>query len=138
MIDVLSPSGCLFLTVVSLFSVTAAAQTNGKYQHVLLISIDGMHSLAGGVAGASGRPLPLCRFTRVFFILKRLALLGGLSGSGGSQILRRQTRVFRNLGQHARTNFFTIMKAEHIVSMVGMGQLDVRPALGNFGAAFSQ
>jgi hypothetical protein len=33
------------LALVSLFSVTAAAQANGKYQHVLLISIDGMHAL---------------------------------------------------------------------------------------------
>ena len=33
------------LTVVSVYPVTAAAQTNSKIQHVLLISIDGMHAL---------------------------------------------------------------------------------------------
>jgi hypothetical protein len=37
--------GLFALTVVSLFSVTVAAQTNSKIQHVLLISIDGMHAL---------------------------------------------------------------------------------------------
>lgn len=37
--------GLVALAVVSLFSSMAAAQANGKYQHVLLISIDGMHAL---------------------------------------------------------------------------------------------
>ena len=39
------PLGLVALALVSLFSVTAAAQGNSKIQHVLLISIDGMHSL---------------------------------------------------------------------------------------------
>ncbi len=39
------PLGLFALVLVSLFSVTAAAQGNSKIQHVLLISIDGMHSL---------------------------------------------------------------------------------------------
>src|SRR5271155_4674190 len=33
------------LALLGLFSFTAAAQTTGKIQHVLLISVDGMHSL---------------------------------------------------------------------------------------------
>jgi hypothetical protein len=37
--------GLVALALVSLFSLTAAAQVNGKIQHVLLISVDGMHSL---------------------------------------------------------------------------------------------
>jgi len=37
------PLGLLTLVLASLFSVTAAAQGNSKIQHVLLISIDGMH-----------------------------------------------------------------------------------------------
>jgi hypothetical protein len=37
--------GLFALTLTNLFSVAAAAQANGKIQHVLLISIDGMHSL---------------------------------------------------------------------------------------------
>ena len=39
------PLGLLALSLVSLFSITAAAQGSSKIQHVLLISIDGMHSL---------------------------------------------------------------------------------------------
>ena len=39
------PLGLVALALVSLFSFTAAAQPTGKIQHVLLISIDGMHSL---------------------------------------------------------------------------------------------
>ncbi|HLM82663.1 MAG TPA: alkaline phosphatase family protein [Terriglobales bacterium] len=39
------PLGLLTLALASLFSVTAAAQGNSKIQHVVLISIDGMHSL---------------------------------------------------------------------------------------------
>jgi hypothetical protein len=39
------PLGLVVLALVSLFSFTAAAQPTGKIQHVLLISIDGMHSL---------------------------------------------------------------------------------------------
>jgi hypothetical protein len=39
------PLGLLTLVLASLFSVTGAAQGNSKIQHVLLISIDGMHSL---------------------------------------------------------------------------------------------
>lgn len=39
------PLGLLALSLASLLSITAAAQTNSKIQHVLLISIDGMHSL---------------------------------------------------------------------------------------------
>jgi hypothetical protein len=39
------PLGLVALALASLFSVTAAAQVNGKIQHVLLISIDGMHAL---------------------------------------------------------------------------------------------
>ena len=39
------PLGLAALALVSLFSFTAAAQTNSKIQHVLLINIDGMHSL---------------------------------------------------------------------------------------------
>lgn len=39
------PLGLVALALTSLFSVTAAAQGNSKIQHVLLISIDGMHSL---------------------------------------------------------------------------------------------
>lgn len=39
------PLGQLTLVLASLFSVTGAAQGNSKIQHVLLISIDGMHSL---------------------------------------------------------------------------------------------
>ena len=39
------PLGLLALVLAGLFSVTAAAQGNSKIQHVLLISIDGMHSL---------------------------------------------------------------------------------------------
>jgi len=39
------PLGLVALALVSLFSLTAAAQVNGKIQHVLLISVDGMHSL---------------------------------------------------------------------------------------------
>ncbi len=37
--------GLFYLVLASLLSVTAAAQIDGKIQHVLLISIDGMHSL---------------------------------------------------------------------------------------------
>jgi hypothetical protein len=37
--------GLFYLALACLFSVTAAAQIDGKIQHVLLISIDGMHSL---------------------------------------------------------------------------------------------
>ena len=37
--------GLVALALASLFSLTAAAQGNGKIQRVLLISIDGMHSL---------------------------------------------------------------------------------------------
>ena len=40
----LSP-GLVALALISLFSLTAPAQGNNKIQHVLLISIDGMHSL---------------------------------------------------------------------------------------------
>ena len=40
-----SPLGLVALALASLFSVTAAAQTSNKIQHVLLISIDGMHAL---------------------------------------------------------------------------------------------
>jgi hypothetical protein len=39
------PLGLVALALVSLFSLTAAAQGNSKIQRVLLISIDGMHSL---------------------------------------------------------------------------------------------
>ncbi len=39
------PLGLFALALVSLFSVPAAAQTPGKIQRVLLISIDGMHAL---------------------------------------------------------------------------------------------
>jgi hypothetical protein len=39
------PLGLVSLLLVSLFSVAAAAQGNSKIQRVLLISIDGMHSL---------------------------------------------------------------------------------------------
>jgi hypothetical protein len=39
------PLGLVALALAGLFSVTAAAQVNGKIQHVLLISIDGMHAL---------------------------------------------------------------------------------------------
>jgi hypothetical protein len=39
------PLALVALAMVRLLSSTAAAQTNGKYQYVLLISIDGMHSL---------------------------------------------------------------------------------------------
>jgi Type I phosphodiesterase / nucleotide pyrophosphatase len=39
------PLGPLVLVVLGLFSYTAAAQTSGKIQHVLLISVDGMHAL---------------------------------------------------------------------------------------------
>jgi hypothetical protein len=39
------PFGLVALALASLFSFTAAAQTTGKIQRVLLISIDGMHSL---------------------------------------------------------------------------------------------
>ncbi len=39
------PLALVALAFVGLFSFTAAAQTNSKIQHVLLISIDGMHSL---------------------------------------------------------------------------------------------
>ncbi len=39
------PFGLFALALASLFSATAAAQGNSKIQHVLLISIDGMHSL---------------------------------------------------------------------------------------------
>jgi len=37
--------GLVTLALVSLFSFTAAAQTSSKIQHVLLISLDGMHAL---------------------------------------------------------------------------------------------
>ncbi len=37
--------GLVVLILVSLFTLTAAAQTTNKIQHVLLISIDGMHAL---------------------------------------------------------------------------------------------
>lgn len=37
--------GLFALVLAGLVSVTAAAQTNGKIQHVLLISVDGMHAL---------------------------------------------------------------------------------------------
>jgi hypothetical protein len=51
--------GLVALALVSLFSVTAAAQGNSKIQHVLLISIDGMHAVdfyncSHGIAGANG------------------------------------------------------------------------------------
>ena len=39
------PLGLIALALASLFSFTAAAQPTGKIQHVLLISIDGMHAL---------------------------------------------------------------------------------------------
>jgi hypothetical protein len=39
------PFGLVALALASLFSSTAAAQADSKIQHVLLISIDGMHSL---------------------------------------------------------------------------------------------
>jgi hypothetical protein len=39
------PLGLFALALAGLFSANAAAQNNGKIQHVLLISIDGMHSL---------------------------------------------------------------------------------------------
>jgi hypothetical protein len=39
------PLALVVLALAGLFSFTAAAQTNSKIQHVLLISIDGMHSL---------------------------------------------------------------------------------------------
>jgi len=39
------PLGLLALALASLFSFRASAQTTSKIQHVLLISIDGMHSL---------------------------------------------------------------------------------------------
>jgi hypothetical protein len=39
------PFGLVALLLASLFPVTAAAQGNSKIQHVLLISIDGMHAL---------------------------------------------------------------------------------------------
>ena len=39
------PLGLVALALASLFSFTAAAQTSGKIQHVLLISLDGMHAL---------------------------------------------------------------------------------------------
>jgi hypothetical protein len=39
------PLGLVALALVSLFSATAAAQGNSKIQHVLLISIDGMHAV---------------------------------------------------------------------------------------------
>ena len=39
------PLGLVALALVSLFSLTAAAQPTGKIQHVLLISLDGMHAL---------------------------------------------------------------------------------------------
>ena len=39
------PLGLVALVLVSLFSSTAAAQTPSKIQHVLLISLDGMHAL---------------------------------------------------------------------------------------------
>ncbi len=39
------PLGLIALALVSLFSFTAAAQPTGKIQHVLFISIDGMHAL---------------------------------------------------------------------------------------------
>jgi hypothetical protein len=39
------PFGLVALALVSLFSFTAAAQPTGKIQHVLLISLDGMHAL---------------------------------------------------------------------------------------------
>ncbi|HLX84714.1 MAG TPA: alkaline phosphatase family protein [Terriglobales bacterium] len=39
------PLALVALAFAGLFSFTAAAQTNSKIQHVLLISIDGMHSL---------------------------------------------------------------------------------------------
>jgi hypothetical protein len=39
------PFGLVVLALASLFSVNAAAQGNSKIQHVLLISVDGMHAL---------------------------------------------------------------------------------------------
>ena len=39
------PLGLIALALAGLFSATAAAQGNSKIQHVLLLSIDGMHSL---------------------------------------------------------------------------------------------
>ncbi len=39
------PLGLIALALAGLFSVTAAAQGSSKIQHVLLLSIDGMHSL---------------------------------------------------------------------------------------------
>jgi Type I phosphodiesterase / nucleotide pyrophosphatase len=55
------PLALVALAFVRLFSFTAAAQTNSKIQHVLLISIDGMHSLdfancAKGVAIYGNNP----------------------------------------------------------------------------------
>ncbi|MGA6987776.1 MAG: alkaline phosphatase family protein [Terriglobales bacterium] len=41
----LVPLGLVALALVSLFSLTAAAQAPSKIQHVLLISLDGMHAL---------------------------------------------------------------------------------------------
>jgi hypothetical protein len=55
------PLGLLALALASLFSSTSVAQENGKIQHVLLISIDGMHSLdfancAKGVPAFGNQP----------------------------------------------------------------------------------
>jgi hypothetical protein len=55
------PRALFVLALLSLFSFMAAAQTTGKIQHVLLISVDGMHSVdfancAKGVPSSGNEP----------------------------------------------------------------------------------